>query len=121
MNKLSETLVHELQKLDEYEQAALVLILKAHEHAKQKHPEFSKGDLMYGSAIVNEEAGELVRATINHLHFDGDPMEMTKEAAQTGATTIRMIALLDLKFPHHDVEEDSKEGEEIKLRDIDRG
>lgn len=78
-------------------------ILKELKRAKKKHPHWPD-HIVARAAIVSEEAGELVRASLNYK-YEGKPenrpaclKEMEKEAIQTAATCIRFLEnLKDLK------------------------
>lgn len=88
--------------LTQEEQNAVVRVAVALREAKIKHPKFSHGKLDYGASIVIEEAGELVRATNRFIYETGGYDDVDREAAQTGATAIRMLCLLQRKrkFAH---------------------
>jgi hypothetical protein len=60
------------------------------ERAEAKHPEWPM-DKIHAAAIVAEESGELVRATLQHHYEGGKYAEVIKEAVQTAATCIRLI------------------------------
>lgn len=61
--------------------------------AEAKHP-FWPSDIIHQAAIVAEESGELVRASLNH-HYESftteSYQEIRKEAIQTAATCIRLL------------------------------
>ena len=52
-------------------------------------------DIIHQAAIVNEESGELIQASLNHYYKQEDIDQVKKEAIHTGATVIRF--LLNLK------------------------
>src|SRR3546814_15393267 len=58
--------------------------------AKEKHPSWPK-DFVHRSAIVSEEAGELVRASLRFAYEKGRYYDMHKEALQTGAMVLRFL------------------------------
>lgn len=72
---------------------AIDMIFDELEAAEKKHPDWPD-DVVYASAILNEEAGELTQACLD-MHFQPS-MEnyerVLKEAAQTGAMAIRFLA-----------------------------
>ena len=63
-------------------------IMREVESAKEKYPEFPD-DLIHCIAILSEECGESVRATLNHVYHNDDIEEVKKELIQTGAMVIR--------------------------------
>lgn len=79
-------------------------ILAELKRAKKKHPQWPD-HIVARAAIVSEEAGELVRASLNFKYEAPGWMdkerwkeEMKKEAIQTAATCMRFLeALSDLK------------------------
>ena len=97
MNK-QDSLTRELNRLDEYEQAALTAILRELRIARRLHPEW-RDDLVYGSAIISEEAGDLTREC---LRFEDECTDRSKasecfdriceEAAQVGAMGLRFLS-----------------------------
>jgi len=60
------------------------------ERAEKKHPAWPK-DVVHAAAIVNEEAGELIRAALQYQYEDGESKELVKEAIHTAATCIRFL------------------------------
>lgn len=90
-HELLDTLTHD-------EIVAVGLILNELFAAKRAWPEWPT-DLVYGAAIVAEEAGELVQATLNS-HFKATPRFLAKrEAEQTAATAIRFLAHFPVDLP----------------------
>lgn len=72
---------------------AIMEILMELDRAERKHPSWPD-DMIHRSAIVAEEAGELVRASLQN-RYEGDRLkEMKKEATQTGATCLRFLIKL---------------------------
>jgi hypothetical protein len=69
---------------------AITLILDELERATKKHPEWPK-DTIHQAAIVEEEAGELIRASLNNMYEHGSCTEMQSEAVQVGAMAIRFL------------------------------
>ena len=70
---------------------AVKFILAELERAEKIHPVFPS-DIVHMGAIVAEEAGELIQACINNeYHGTSDINDLTTEAIQTGAMTIRFL------------------------------
>ena len=58
--------------------------------ARKLHPSWPK-DSIHQAAIVQEEAGELIRAALQH-EFENDPKQpMNTEAIQTAAMALRFL------------------------------
>lgn len=56
-----------------------------------KHPNWPEDNIIHCAAIVSEESGELIRATLQ-LHYEsGSIDEVEKEAIQTGAMALRFL------------------------------
>lgn len=55
-----------------------------------KHPDWPN-DHIHQAAIINEEAGELIRAAIQHKYEKGRYYDMHREAIQTGAMALRFL------------------------------
>jgi NTP pyrophosphatase (non-canonical NTP hydrolase) len=72
-------------------------ILKELKRAKKKHPNWPD-HIVARAAIVGEEAGELIRASLNYKYEKSNAedqlKEMQKEAVQTAATAIRFLESL---------------------------
>jgi len=69
---------------------ALGLVMRELMLAQRKHPTWP-ADPVYQSAIVQEEAGELGKAALQHVQ-EGHPREkMAVEAAHTAAVAIRFL------------------------------
>lgn len=72
---------------------AIDMIFDELKAAEEKHPGWPN-DLVYGSAILNEEAGELTQACLN-MRFRPSTENyerVLKEAAQTGAMAVRFLS-----------------------------
>ena len=63
------------------------------ENAKYLHPYWPE-DIIHASAIINEEAGELIKATLNFIYEKGSKKDIIKEAVHVGATVIRFLESL---------------------------
>lgn len=72
------------------EEKILTWLLNELRQAEEKHPKWPKDDI-HAAAIVAEEAGELVRASLQSVYESGHDSEMFKEAVQTGAMSIRFL------------------------------
>lgn len=66
------------------------LVFSELEKAEQKHPGWPD-DKIHAAAIVAEEAGELVQASIDHVYKENNIEKMKHEAAQTAAMGIRFL------------------------------
>jgi hypothetical protein len=70
---------------------AIALILAELDAARKKHP-FWPTDVVHQAAIVAEESGELVRATLRyHYAEDAEWGEAMREARHTAATCVRLM------------------------------
>lgn len=58
--------------------------------AESQHPHWPK-DLLHQIAIVNEEAGEATRATLQHVYEGKTLAAVQKELFQTAAMCVRML------------------------------
>lgn len=92
-------LTHELlDRLTHDEVVAVGLVLNELIASKRAWPEWPS-DLVYGAAVVAEEAGELVQAALN-AHYKGANPELSKsEAEQTAVTAIRFISNFPVPCP----------------------
>ena len=72
------------------EQVCLLCIVQELHRARRKHPDFGK-DLVHCAAIVGEEAGELIKASIDHHYAHGPLGDIETEAIQTAATALRLM------------------------------
>lgn len=77
-----------------YGNLAIEYIFQELRAAEKKHPGWPT-DLVYASAILNEEAGELTQAVLDYsFKPEHDPELLEKvmrEAAQTGAMAMRFL------------------------------
>ena len=78
------------------EYAAVDAMLKELERAKSKHPTWPT-DIVHQVAIMVEEAGEAMRATLNYVYEGGSIEAVRKELEHTGAMAIRVLINLELK------------------------
>jgi hypothetical protein len=60
------------------------------ESARRKYPKFPN-DLIHCVSIMNEEAGESIRAALNHIYHGEPIIELEKELIQTAAMCIRCL------------------------------
>ena len=60
------------------------------ERAERKFPDWPK-DIIHAAAIVQEESGELIRASLNYYYGKTDMGLVLKEAVQSGAMCIRFL------------------------------
>jgi hypothetical protein len=60
------------------------------DRAEKIHPEWPR-DIVYQAAIVTEEAGELLKAALDHKEGKGPSDDIIKEAVQVGAMAIRFL------------------------------
>ncbi len=58
--------------------------------AREMHPSWPE-DSIHQAAIVQEEAGELIRAALQHEFDDADKQPMRTEAIQTAAMALRFL------------------------------
>ncbi|NQU42152.1 hypothetical protein HQ520_02620 [bacterium] len=72
----------------------ITLIFEELAKAENKHPGFPV-DPIHAAAILAEEAGETVQASLDYVYHAGSLDEMAHEAAQTAAMGLRF--LLNLK------------------------
>lgn len=72
------------------EAEALSAIFREFKKAELKHPSWPS-DILHQIAIVNEEAGEATRASLQYVYEGGNIEEVKKELRQTGAMCIRML------------------------------
>lgn len=77
------------------EQKVIDLIMDEVRRAARKHPHWPD-DPIHAAAIVSEESGELIQASLQYHYESGTRDEVQKEAIQTAATCVRL--LLNLKL-----------------------
>jgi len=65
--------------------------------AEVKFPGWPK-DVIHGTAIMIEEAGEAMKAALDLYYGRGDCAKLQKEIAQTGAMAIRLLVYLSRFF-----------------------
>ena len=70
------------------------LIMQELELAVAKHPRWPT-DPIHAVAIMAEESGEAVRASLNLVYESGNMAELRREVIQTGAMAIRVLMNLD--------------------------
>ena len=69
---------------------AIRLISEELLRAEYKHPTYPD-NIFEKVAIVNEEAGEVTKACLHHVHEGGSIEDVKKELIQTAASCIRML------------------------------
>lgn len=71
--------------------------------SEEKFPEWPN-DMIHGVAIMAEESGEAVKATLQHV-YEGAPLaELETELIQTAAMCVRMLLNLNSReTPGHEV------------------
>ena len=69
---------------------AIRLVLDELNRAQNIHP-FWPDDHIHQAAILGEEAGEVLQATLNYKYFEGDFNQIEKEAIQTAAMALRLL------------------------------
>ena len=62
--------------------------------ATAKHPVWPT-DIIHQSAILAEEAGECVQASLDVVYLDGDIRRVREEAIQAGAMALRILVNMD--------------------------
>jgi hypothetical protein len=62
--------------------------------AEKLHPYWPK-DIIHAVSIMNEEAGESIRAALNHVYHGGSIEDIRVELIQTASTCIRCLEHLD--------------------------
>lgn len=69
---------------------AIAIVLDELRLAEAKHPSWPT-DMIHAAAVVAEEAGELVQASIDHMYGGQCLEKLRTEAAQTAAMGIRFL------------------------------
>lgn len=89
--KLSNELCDEYwqRQTIEVKRTVCAVLMELHK-AQVKHPQWPK-DYIHAAAIVQEESGELIRASLQHCYEKGRYYDMQHEAIQTAAMGIRFI------------------------------
>lgn len=70
---------------------AIGMVIDELAKARAKHPDYPN-DIVHRAAIVAEESGELVRASINSYYANGPIAAVQIEAMQTAATAVRLLS-----------------------------
>lgn len=70
------------------------LIMQELDEATAKHPRWPT-DPIHAVAIMAEESGEAVRASLNLVYESGNMAELRREVIQTGAMAFRVLMNLD--------------------------
>jgi NTP pyrophosphatase (non-canonical NTP hydrolase) len=61
------------------------------ESAKKKFPKMESYDIVHQVAVMNEEAGESIKAALQLYYEKGTIEELKKELIQTGAMVFRIL------------------------------
>ena len=69
------------------------LIDREVQRAREIHPAWP-ADVIHATAIVAEEAGESVRAALNHVYHGDEVAHIVTELTQTAATCVRALQSL---------------------------
>lgn len=69
-------------------------IVREIERAEKKFPTFPL-DPIHAAAVIAEESGELVQASLQYVYEGGDLPKMRGEAVQTAAMCFRFLNVLD--------------------------
>lgn len=69
---------------------AIKLITDELAAATLQHPAWPD-DPIHAAGILNEEAGETMKAALDHVYFGADKDGIAKEATQCGAMAIRLL------------------------------
>ena len=77
---------------------AIKVILDELKSAKEKWPKWVD-DPVHAAGILNEEAGELMQASLDFCYSNGNIEQMQKEAAQVGAMAIRFLENIKSYIP----------------------
>ena len=85
-----EFVLNQLSNLTESELVFLLIISSEYIEAKNKHPNWPT-DEIHQTAIVQEEAGEMIRAALNYKYEGARYSEIHKEAVQTAAMGLRFL------------------------------
>lgn len=76
--------------LDWKTRETLLLVGQEVERAEAKHPNWP-ADPIHAAAIVGEESGELLQATVQYTYEGGNRSAIGIEAIHTAATAVRLI------------------------------
>lgn len=71
------------------------------QRAKKMHPNWPD-DRFRQLAIMQEEAGEVAKAVIDHQYKKGSTQDIESELIQTAAMCMRMLESLNHQCKHHD-------------------
>jgi hypothetical protein len=90
MRPTKKDLLEQIEGLSDFECSVLSTVLTEYKSAYEHYPEWPL-DVIHKAAIVAEEAGELIRATLLYMYEDGKYYDMHKEATQTSAMGFRFL------------------------------
>lgn len=79
------------------EQNMIVHIIRSLNKAKTDYPDFGMDDIVCGTSVVADEAGQLQRAAFEFIYKNGMFEAIEEEAVHTAVTAIRMMLLCESK------------------------
>ncbi len=82
-------------------ESVLVQIFSEVERAEKLHPDWPTNPI-HQAAIVTEEAGELLQASLNYDEHKGSKRTLITEAVHTAAAAIRFLKSLELETEFHE-------------------
>ena len=82
-------------------ESVLVQIFSEVERAEKLHPDWPTNPI-HQAAIVTEEAGELLQASLNYDEHKSSKRTLITEAVHTAAAAIRFLKSLELETEFHE-------------------
>jgi hypothetical protein len=99
---------HFFSELSITEKRWILCIIMEKKSAEEKHKTWPK-DIIHAASIVVEEAGELIKAALQHRYEKKNLYSIHGEAIQTGAMALRMLCNLPVaKFSDEGPETEPK-------------
>lgn len=83
-----------INELNEHELYALLEVLKVMDEGKKVEPVFAKDNLTYGSLLVVNSSGELMKKVMDFMFGQELYLHMLPKASFTGANLVRLLAML---------------------------
>lgn len=77
------------------ENQIIEIMLRAVSESEVKHPAWPE-DIIHAAAIVSEESGELVQASLQYIYESANPVCIQKEAVHTLVTAFRLLKNFEL-------------------------